>query len=152
MTWRFVPHSRSWCARNCSGVHRSCLRKVRRWTNTPSIRTVDRMATTSAQTLRGAGPAIMIGGLPRAGVLMERAVDVEEVDREHVLVLTPQLPVRARTTDPGLRPIGGRHLAGRRGHSVACETIVADRRNPMYVRITRGRFQPERIDDVEALS
>ena len=22
----------------------------------------------------------------------------------------------------------------------------------MYVRITRGRFQPERIDDVEALS
>jgi hypothetical protein len=24
--------------------------------------------------------------------------------------------------------------------------------NPVYVRITRGRFQPERIDDVEALS
>jgi len=30
----------------------------------------------------------------------ERAVDVEEVDREHVLVLTPQVPVRARATEP----------------------------------------------------
>src|SRR4051794_18628817 len=30
--------------------------------------------------------------------------------------------------------------------------VAPDRRNPMYVRVTRGRFQPEQTDAVEALS
>jgi len=46
------------------------LRKVRRWTKHTQHPDSGRMAMTSAQTLRGAGPAITVGGIPRAGVLM----------------------------------------------------------------------------------
>ena len=77
---------------------------------------------------------------------------------EHVPVLTPQVPVRARATDPA--PVGpgfGRSadvtwLAEEDTRSPAGRPAWPIGGNPTYVRITRGRFQPERIDDVEALS